>query len=296
MISEKLKLIDTHAHIQFPAYNEDREAVIERAKEAGVGMIAIGTQYSTSLLGIEAVQEYPESVFGSTVGFHPNHLDIKWHHDKSEIDESYQEPFEPEKLKKLAEAKEVVAIGECGLDYYRLAKSEEGIANSEKKRQREAFIVQIEIAHAVKKPLVIHCRSAFPDLIETLFAHRSSLVAPHPGIIHFFSGTYEEAKILMDLGFYIAFGGVITFVKDYEEIVKKVPLERIVLETDAPYVAPMQYRGKKNEPAYIVETAKKVAELKGVSLEEVTEHTLRSVKGMFTLLQSEEQGERRKAA
>src|SRR3989344_6854638 len=152
-------IIDTHSHIQFPAYDIDRWAVIERAREAGVAMLAIGTQVSTSEAGIKLTREFPEDVLGATAGFHPSHLNTDWHHDPDELDSEIQEKFDIQELRRVASEKEVVGIGECGLDYYRIANSGEGTAFSGerlassmeieeiKKRQKEAFIAQIELAH-----------------------------------------------------------------------------------------------------------------------------------------------------
>jgi TatD DNase family protein len=275
-------MIDSHSHIQFSAYDADREEVIKRAREAGVKMIAIGTRVSTSLEGVKVAKEYPEDVLGATAGFHPGHLDAEEHFDKDELRENIKEKFDIDALREVAKDKHVLAIGECGLDYYRLP-GDAAKASQIKEKQKKVFLAQIELAKELEKPLVIHCRSAFSDLIEILVASRYSLITT-PGVIHFFSGTKDAARELMDLGFYIAFGGVITFTKDYDEVVKFVPLERIILETDAPYVAPAPYRGKRNEPAYMVETAKKVAELKGVSYEEVLTVTEHNTKTLFRLL------------
>ena len=257
-------------------------------------MLVIGTQISTSEAGIKVAREFPEDVLGATAGFHPSHLNTDWHHDPDELDSEIQEKFDIQELRRVASEKEVVGIGECGLDYYRIANSGEGTAFSGerlassmeieeiKKRQKEAFIAQIELAHELKKPLVIHCRSAFPDLIDLLTAHRLTLNAL-PGIIHFFSGTKDDAEKLLNLGFYLAFGGVVTFARDYDEALRFTPLDRILLETDAPYVAPASHRGKKNEPAYITETAKKIAELKPASYEKVCEITSANARRVFRL-------------
>ncbi|MDO8600335.1 MAG: TatD family hydrolase [bacterium] len=282
-------LIDSHAHIQFPAYDEDREVVILRSREAGVHphtkdfgvgvkMIAVGTQVSTSEDAIRAAEQWPEDVVGATVGFHPNHLNAEWHHDKHELKEAEQETFYISKFRNIAAHSRVVAIGECGLDYYRIKEQEASI----KEAQEKVFIQQIVLAHEVKKPLIIHCRSAFSDLISVLQATSYQLQA-RAGVIHFFSGTIDDARKLMDFGFYLGFGGVITFAKEYEEVIRFAPLDRILLETDAPYVAPVPYRGKRNEPAYMVETAKKLAELKGVSPEEVAHQTTQNAVFLFSL-------------
>lgn len=276
-----LRLIDSHAHVQFPVYDSDRDAVIARALGEGVGMVNVGTQYSTSLNAADLAERYPDGVW-ATAGFHPNHLDANAYHDRQELKDPNEERFDYAKFFDLARHPKVVAIGECGLDYYR-ADSGRGMADSVKERQQDIFRQQIELAHELKKPLVIHCRQAFPDLISILSANRYPLTSHGNGVVHFFSGSWEDAERLLDLGFFLGFGGVITFARDYDEVITKAPLGRIVVETDAPYVSPVPYRGKRNEPAYVVETAKKIAELRGVAFEDVAAATTANVKDAFRI-------------
>jgi TatD DNase family protein len=261
-----MSYLDAHTHPQFPSYDADRTEVIARAKAADVKMILVGTQVSTSEAAIRLADEHPGDMW-ATVGFHPNHLvsEAAWHHDKSEQDEAEREKFDPKRLKELASAANVVAIGECGLDYFRLAGSPEGI-EAAKRKQEDAFIAQVEIAHDLGKPLMIHCRSAFPELIALLRANRAKL-EKDAGVIHFMTGTPEDAKALLELGFAFTFGGVVTFSRDYDATLAAIPSEKILSETDAPYVSPMPYRGKRNEPSYVLENVKKLAELKELSVE-----------------------------
>ena len=236
-----LRIIDSHAHVQFPVYAEDRDIVIGRALENGIGMVNIGTQYATSVDAVRLAEKYTEGVW-ATAGFHPNHLDTNAHFDMQELRTRNQEVFKAEKFFQLARHPKVVAVGECGLDYHRIKNPEAGIV----KRQKEVFMKQIELAMGVGKPLIVHCRNAFHDLIPILASY-FSIHASHPnGVVHFFSGSWQDAKRLLDLGFYLGFGGVITFAREYDEVLMKAPLDRIVLETDAPYVAPLPYRGKRN--------------------------------------------------
>lgn len=278
------KLFDVHTHTQFAAFKDDADLVIRRALGAGIWMINVGTQKDTSAKAVEFAEKYSESVYAA-VGLHPVHTERSYH-DSQEFGAvggvtsdqtvgftSREEKFGYDYYKKLAEHPRVVAIGECGLDYYRLGEET-------KEKQFRAFQTQIALASEVKKPLMIHCRQAFPDLIGVLQATSHKL---KPGVVHFFSGTKDDAKKLMDLGFSFSFGGVITFARDYDEVVKYIPLERILLETDAPYVAPVPYRGKRNEPAYITETAKKLGELKSVSFEEIAEVTTANSRRLFAV-------------
>ena len=271
---------DAHTHVQFAAFEKDYKEIIERALNQGVNLVNVGTQKDTSRKAIELAHEF-EGVW-AVVGLHPIHTN-KSYHDSQELggDKEFTsrgEEFDHEFYKKLALDPKVVAIGECGLDYFRIKNNELGI----KDKQKEVFIKQIELAKEVGKPLMIHCREAFQDLIEVLRTQVSLLNTP-PGIIHFFSGKKDEAKILLEMGFYFTFGGVITFTHDYDEIVKIVPLDRILSETDAPYVTPVPYRGKRNEPSYVIEVVKKLAEIKEVSLGEITDQVFQNTVKIFSL-------------
>ncbi|OGF51614.1 hypothetical protein A3H04_01300 [Candidatus Giovannonibacteria bacterium RIFCSPLOWO2_12_FULL_43_11c] len=281
-----MKLFDVHTHVQFAAFRDDAKTVILRALEAGVWMINVGTQKDTSEAAIKIAHEYKEGIY-ATVGLHPIHTSRSYH-DEQEIGAasegseprldgfwSRREEFDYNEYKKLALDEKVIAIGECGLDYYRLEEDT-------KKKQERIFIKQIELSRDTKKPLMIHCREAFGDLINILNSYHSSLI-PRPGVVHFFSGDKEEAKKLMDFGFLFSFGGVLTFTRDYEDVVKYIPLEQILLETDAPYVAPVPYRGKRNEPSYVIEVAKKIAEIKSLSLEQAAEITFQNAQKIFQL-------------
>ncbi len=298
------KLFDIHTHVQFAAFKDDADLVIQRALDAGVWMVNVGTQRDTSAQAIETAKRYPEGVY-ATVGLHPIHTEASYHDEKelggspsshSERSEeskeilrvaqddavsndgftSHGEEFDHEYYKKLAADPKVVAIGECGLDYYRLE-------SETKAKQKDVFIQQIVLSREIKKPLMIHCRQAFEDLIKILQATDHRLEIENPGIVHFFSGTKDDAKVLMDLGFSFSFGGVITFARDYDEVIKFIPLDRITLETDAPYVAPVPYRGNRNEPAYVTEVAKKLAELKGLSFDEICATTKENALKIFGL-------------
>ncbi len=267
---------DAHTHLHFPAYDADREEVFMRAKNAGVKMITVGTQESTSRGAVEFAKTHKGDAWAA-VGFHPAHFSVNWYHDKNEQSAPQREEFSVERLRKLALESETVAIGECGLDYFRITDEES------KQRQREGFVQQIEFAAQVKKPLMIHCRAAFSDLIEILKANSSKLKSGSPGAIHFFTGTKDDAKKLLDLGFSFTFGGVVTFTRDYDESIKLIPLDRILSETDAPYVSPAPYRGKRNEPAYVVEAVKKLAELKNISTDKMAGQIFENAQKIFAI-------------
>jgi len=272
---EHSQFFDAHTHIHFPAYDADREEVFAHAKRVGVKMITVGTQESTSHGAVEFAKKHKGDAWAA-VGFHPSHFSVNWYHDKNEQAKAEREEFNFERLKKLALEPETVAIGECGLDYFRITDE------ASKEAQRKGFMRQIELAAEVKKPLMIHCRAAFADLISTLHASGSTLHNP-PGVIHFFTGTPDDARKLLDLGFAFTFGGVVTFSHDYDEAIKLIPVDRILSETDAPYVSPLPYRGKRNEPAYVIEVVKKLAELKGVAVEKMAEQIWQNAERIFPL-------------
>ena len=270
---------DVHTHTHFAAFADDTDAVIRRALDAGVWMVNVGTQRDTSVGAVETAHHYKEGVY-ATVGLHPVHT-AKSYHDTEELGDTKEakgftsrgEEFDHDYYFKLGQDKKVVAIGECGLDYYRLEEDT-------KPKQKIAFEQQITLAHELQKPLMIHCRKAFPDLIDMLNVKRSMRNAI-PGIVHFFSGTKEDARHLLDLGFSFSFGGVITFARDYDEVVRFIPIERIVLETDAPYITPVPYRGRRNEPMYITEVAQKLGEIKELPQETVAQKTTENARNIF---------------
>lgn len=283
--SNGVKFFDAHTHVQFAAFENDYKGVIGRALKNSVGLINIGTQKDTSRRAVEIACEFENEPVYAAVGLHPIHTE-KSFHDEKELGDgeaakkftSRGEEFDYDYYKNLALNKKVLAIGECGLDYYRIMNNELRIMN----KQKEIFIKQIELADEVKKPLMIHCREAFSDLIQIL---QTTHYKPqtNPGIIHFFSGTKDDARELLELGFSFTFGGVITFTHDYDEVIKFIPADRILSETDAPYVAPAPYRGKRNEPVYVIEVVKKLAEIKGVEFEEIREQISENAKRIFNI-------------
>lgn len=268
-----------HSHPQFPAYDGDRDAVLRRLRDSGTGVIAVGTQFSTSEAALALADAYPDFVW-ATVGFHPGHLRDDWHHDVNEQGGSEPEVFDREKLRVLLRHPKAVAVGECGLDYF-VRKDQSPIGDEEKKRQGDVLRAQMELASEEGKPLMIHCRSAFPDLLKMLTTHRELLRSSDPGVIHFFSGTPDEVEQLLNLGFSFTFGGVITFVHDYDKVIANIPLEKLLAETDAPYVTPAPHRGKRNEPVYVSFVLSRLAELKDTSVEVMREETLSNARRIF---------------
>ncbi|MGD0137132.1 MAG: TatD family hydrolase [Bryobacteraceae bacterium] len=242
-------MIDSHCHLDSADFDEDREAVIERAVAAGVEqMLAIGTGNGPPDLeaGLRLAEKHP--AFYATVGIHP--------HDAAKAG-----PGDFRRLSDLLSHPKALAVGEIGLDYH--------YDFSPREVQKSAFMEQMGIAAAAKKPIVIHTREAWDDTLALIEQHWT----PHSigGIMHCFSGGPEEARRALDLGFYLSFGGIVTFPKALavQEAAKITPRDRILIETDAPYLAPVPKRGKRNEPAWMVHTARKLAELRGESYEDL---------------------------
>jgi TatD DNase family protein len=249
-------LIDSHAHLEMKEFDHDREKVVERARQAGVDfVITVGTNLALSRKAVELAERH-ENIY-ATVGIHP--------HDVVNTD---NKTFDT--LIELAHRKKVVAYGEIGLDFFRNISPQE--------KQLDLFGRQLELANELKLPVIIHDREAHEQTLKLVKA--SSIRC---GVFHCFSGDYNMAKQCIDLGFYISVPGVVTFdkAKTIQDVVRHVPLSSILLETDAPYLAPVPHRGKRNEPSFIIHTAKKVAELKGVSLEEVAQATTQNAKSLF---------------
>jgi len=268
--------IDAHAHLQFKDFDADREEVIMRAQNAGIIIINAGSNADDSRNAVLLAEKNKGNVF-ACVGLHPGNTYI------SQYEGSSAESFNYKYYKMLAQSNSVVGIGECGLDYFKL----EGDVEKIKKTQREVFIQQINLAQEIKKTLVIHCRDAYSDLIEIAKDNKQNFLLPP--VIHFFAGDVGVAREFLNLGFYFTFGGVITFppkknmLPMYDEVVKYIPIGRILSETDAPDVAPAPYRGKRNEPLYVIEVEKKIAEIKGISQEEVADIIMKNARAIFRI-------------
>ena len=268
----ELKYFDAHTHPQFVAYDDDREEVIKRALEAGVGMNVVGTQKDTSAAAV-ALAEAHDGVWAS-IGLHPIHT-AKSYHDTKELGEggkeftSRGEQFDIDFYRKLGQSEKVIAIGECGLDYYRVDESTKDVQN-------EAFIDQIELANELGKPLMLHIRNAYEDAIGLLKKH-----AKVQGDVHFFAGDWNIAKQFLDLGFTLSFTGVITFTHDYDEVVKNAPLDMILSETDAPYITPVPFRGRRNESMHIPLVVERIAQIRGEDSGKVREQLYENARRLF---------------
>ena len=291
-MSMNWKFIDSHCHVHFQAYKDDMDEGVKRSLEAGVGMITVGTQSTTSKNGLELAEKY-DGVW-CTIGLHPNHLHVQDFVDEDELPGSLNiktrsERFDLDYYRELAKHPKVVAIGELGLDYYRVPPGVDidQLKTDQKAQARE----QLQFASEVDKPVVIHCRdgstplttSAHADQIELLREEIERGGLQRRGVIHCFTGTIDEARAYVELGFYISFTGIVTFGKNVMAVAREIPLESILIETDAPYLTPAPHRGKRNEPQFVEFIAGKVADLKGVSIDEVARQTTENAVKLFQL-------------
>lgn len=278
-------MIDTHCHIQFNAYKDDAGEVIKRCQEKGVILNVVGSQRDTSERAVENAEKYDDIY--ATVGLHPVHL-FSTLVDEEEITfKTREEIFDYEFYKKLAGHKKVVAIGECGLELHHLPEG----ASVEKilEKQKETFLAQYKLAEEMNLPLVIHVRDAHTEMVELLKSFKKDIKA----VVHCYSGDWNFAEKYLDLGLYIGFTGIITFpakktnprpTLELLEVVEKCPLDRILIETDSPYLAPQAYRGQRCEPWMVEEVAKKIAEIKKMDFSEVVKATDENARRLFTKL------------
>ncbi len=292
-------LIDSHSHIHFQAYVDDMDEVIKRSFAEDVFMITVGTQRDTSRNGLLVAEKY-EGIWAS-VGLHPNHLTVQSFYDNDELPPNQQttpqiktraEIFDTDYYRDLAKHPKCVAIGECGLDYYRVP--EDADREAVIALQKETVRLHFDLATELNLPVIIHCRDAYADQLTIVREYVEAGRLSRRGVVHCFAGTLEEARAFISLGFKIGFTGVITFparksdvlldgLTSTQHIIREIPLTSILVETDSPYLTPIPFRGKRNEPGYVKFIAQKVAEIKKVSYEEVCSVTTANVKNLFGL-------------
>jgi len=300
------KLFDIHCHLNLDDFASDWQSVLDDTLAQDTWLINVGADWESSQRAVEMAQTKPEGIW-ATVGFHPT--------DSGQVtDEIWAQACE------LAKDKKVVAIGECGLEYYRLIKNykleiKNEDADTEKEKQKELFRKHIELAIELDKPLMIHCRpgegsqDAYEEAIEILSEYKKTAGEKLRGDFHFFAGNWATAQKCLDLGhaplenaipsengttnvargdvsltgFSLSFTGVITFSQQYDEVIKNTPLDKLMAETDAPFVAPVPYRGKRCEPLYVAEVVKRLAEIKGISADEMAKITVANGRKMFNI-------------
>lgn len=265
-------LIDSHAHLTFKDFESDQEDVIKRTLASDTQIINASNNLETSAMAIELAEKH-EGIW-ALVGCHPDDLEAD---------------FEITEYKQLAQSsKKVVGIGEVGLDYYRLEQGSDQIIL----KQKEVFKQFINLAQELDLPLVLHCRGtkddpfgAYDEMLDILKSEVRRMKYEARGVIHCYGGNLEQVKKFLDLGFYVGFTGIITFknAKEVQTIAKEIPLDRILVETDAPFLAPEPYRGQRNEPSYVKYVCQKIADLKGLSFGEVAKATYENTCKLFKL-------------
>ncbi|KPL79782.1 hypothetical protein ADN00_02115 [Ornatilinea apprima] len=262
-----MQLVDTHCHLNYTSFHDDLEAVLQRSRSHGIGRILIpGTDLPSSQLAVDLCARHP-GLFAA-VGVHPN-------------DANTWQPGTPEELRQLAANPAVVAIGEIGLDFYR--------DHAPRDLQIAIFSAQLELAGQLQKPVVIHSRAALDDVISILETWRADLektgspLAAHPGVLHSYEGGLEQASFAVEMGFKIGIGGPVTYKNalDKQAVAQNLPLEALLLETDAPFLSPHPHRGQRNEPAWVSLVAEKVAAIRGLALEQVATQTTSNAQELF---------------
>ena len=278
-------LIDTHAHVNFNAFKDDADEVIRRSLAADTWMILVGSEVKTSKRALEYANKYEKGVYAA-VGLHPIHT-----HEQEARGEDYEfttreEDFSYDVYEKLAQFKKVVAIGEVGLDYYQVDAA--GDIRAIKQKQKQVFQEQLKLAHNLKLPVIIHCRQAHDDMLEILKAfkkdHKDSLPKDKAwGVMHCFSGDEELAWQYFKLGLNISFTGLITFSAQWDDLIRRLPNDKFMVETDCPYMTPEPFRGRRNEPLFVKKVAERIAEIKNLSLEKISEITTNNAKILFNI-------------
>ncbi|OGG08123.1 hypothetical protein A3D05_05285 [Candidatus Gottesmanbacteria bacterium RIFCSPHIGHO2_02_FULL_40_24] len=268
-------MIDTHSHLNFKAFKKDVGEVINRANQKGVKAIIIpGTDISSSKKAVEIIDRF--SGCYAAVGIHPHHAQDENLTVGSKLKDN---------LEKLVKNKKVIAVGEIGLDYFRYIKTRysDNIITAEiKKKQKELLLLQLELSQSHHLPVIIHCRDAFTDLLEIIssFKHKNKKLT---GVFHCFSGTVSDLKKVVSMGFYVGFDGNITYGNKWGKIVAETPPDRLLLETDAPFLTPVPFRTTRNEPSYLPLVARQVALFQGLPLKQTLKTTSANARRLFQI-------------
>ena len=282
-------LIDTHCHLNFNAFKKDSEDIAKQSLDKQVWVINAGSQISTSKRGLELAKKFDRGIYAA-VGLHPCHLYDVEAADGEAAFQTRKEEFDYGAYKQMAVEEKVVAIGETGLDYH-YAPSHVDLSEVEEK-QKQTFMKALDLADEVNKPVIIHARDTYAEIHEILKSYVDAGRLKSRGVVHCYLGNLDQAENFLQLGFLISFTGIITFPPKKSqliqhsglmEVVKSLPLEKIMVETDAPYLAPEPFRGKRNLPWYVVEVAKKIAEVKGVGYDDVAEQTTKNARELFKI-------------
>ncbi|XOB42679.1 MAG: TatD family hydrolase [Candidatus Nealsonbacteria bacterium] len=277
-------LIDTHAHLNFSAFNKDRDKVIKNCLDNNVWVVNVGTNLKTSKEVVELAKKYEKGIYAA-IGLHPINLETGLVKIKADVNErkSIEKDFDYGKYKDLAESKKVVAIGEIGLDYYWKPKTKKK-KELFKEKQRNLFLEQLKLAKELDLPVILHCRMANHDLFKIL--SENSDLRPKKAVAHSFVGTDEDIRKYMDFRYFIGFNGII-FKNieniDFKKVIKNTPLDKILIETDCPYLAPPLAKTKRNEPIFVKYIASEIAKIKNLSFEQVAETTTKNAKEFFNI-------------
>lgn len=295
MLDFTLQLVDTHGHVNFNAFKDDGDEVVKRALDNGVGIVMPGSQIDTSRRAVEYAERWDHPYIRAAIGLHPIHLeDIQV--DDSEVEgqikfHTRKEEFACAKYESLLKSSDkIVAIGEVGLDYWRLPEDPEK-KERYKKFQIDTLSSQLDLALDYKKPVILHCRKAHDDLFSIVANHGITRALTPPGVVHCYTGNKSQLKSFLELGWFIGFNGII-FKLGLGDVIKATPLDRMLLETDSPYLTPPLSaeaptvggaKEGRNEPSNVKYIAEKIAEVKQISFEEVARQTTENAKRVFRL-------------
>jgi TatD DNase family protein len=281
-----MKLIDTHCHLNLPYFKDDMDETIHRALNAGIEMIVVGTDYKSSKKALDIANRFQSGVYVA-VGLHPESLENRMEQEGDAKAYFEAEDFNADIYQQLAKFPRVVAVGEIGLDYFR-PDTTSPTWEATKAKQRQVLWQQLEFALQLGLPVMIHCRQAHDDMMALLTdfkkKYRQLLPADRPwGVLHCFSGDENLAWHYFNLGLCISFTGLVTFSKNWDSLIRKMPDDRLLIETDSPFMTPEPYRGKRNEPFLVSYVAKRIAEIRGVSVEKIASITTANAKNLFRL-------------
>ena len=276
--------IDTHSHVNFNVFKEDADEVIQNSLKEKTWMINVGADYKTSRRALDIANRYEKGVYAA-VGLHPIHL-FSTRATAEDYDfKTREEEFNYDMYEKLATFEKVVAIGEIGLDYYHIGNNDIQVV---KKKQKEVFVAQVLLARRLNLPVIIHCRQAHDDMIQILRDLKKEykdLFSKNGvwGVMHCFSGDEDLAWQYFGLGLMISFTGLITFSQQWDSLIRRLPSDKFMIETDCPYMTPEPFRGKRNEPVYVRYVAKRIGEIKNLSEERIAEISTNNAKNFFRI-------------
>ena len=284
------RMTDTHCHLYFKDFDSDRHQMIERARKTGVSFfVQVGASLNDSRQAVELANQYDDMVASAGIHPHEAHKYAQVQSSPPKADQPWAEKFKVQnernltddisELKQIAQRQggKVIAVGECGLDFGKTG----DIGDDEKKAQIALFEAQIVLAQELKLPLIVHCRNAHKEVAQMIYDSGFKI---HGAVIHCFTGNWDDAKRYLELGCFISFSGIVSFKKKAEAIQEaavKTPLDRLLIETDAPYLAPEPHRGQRNEPAFVKNIIQSIADLRGISFEELEKATDQNARNIF---------------